>query len=446
VAGKSIAQKQTPTILQRIGHGLAWMAKRAGVSLGDETVNWRRYFGIPYRGDRGANVRTITPADALTVDSFYQALRVKSEAFADCIITLYEHGQNGPKKAVAHPTYSRLLLNPSLDHTRVVFWRLMAFWVGWRGNAFASIARDPSTGAWLNLTPMFPDWVKPSIDKETGEPCWIYQQPGKPRKTFWPEDVFHLMGPSIDGRVGDDPVARHQRIFSAALSLGDYQLDFFERGHALAGVVQFPQGFDDDARENWSATLRDFQEGGKKRHGLLTIEDGGTFNGVNNDPERTQMNETDLAMVQKISRITGVPPSFLMVPGSSYQTAEQEDLRLLKYSLGPLFTNATEEIALKLLTPSERVRYFTLVNTDSLDRADSLTRARVFALEANWGARLSNEWRNANGLEGVPGGDEPMRPANMVAMGVNVNPGSSPAASAAVAAVPDPAAIPGGES
>jgi HK97 family phage portal protein len=412
------------------------------VSLADETVNWRRFFGIPFRGDRGPNTRYITPNEALTVEPFFQACRIKSEAFADCVISLAERGPKGPREAKTHPAYWRLLLNPSLDHTRSEFWRLMGFWVSWRGNAFASIKRDPGTGQWLNLTPMFPDWVKPDISKETGELVWYYQQPGKGRiGPISDRDIFHLMGPSLDGRMGLDPVHLHQRVFSQALSVSDYQLDFFERGHALTGVVKFQHALDESARANWDQTLSAFQEGGNRRHGILTVEDGGDFLGVSNDPERAQLSQTDERIVHKISRITGVPLSFLMVPGSSYSTAEQEDLRLLKYCLGPLFTSSTDEVGDKLMTEPERRKYFARVNTDALDRADSLTRARVFALESNWGARLIDEWRDANGLEKIPGGDKPMRPANMVAVGVDVNPGSAPANNPAVALV-DPTDAP----
>jgi HK97 family phage portal protein len=420
------------TLMGRIGSFAASIAKRAGVSLGDDTVNWRRYFGIPYRGDRAPQQRTVTPEDALTIDAFFQSCRIKSEAFADCIIELYQRTEKGVLPAVGHPTYARLKHNPSLDHTRGDFWKLMGFWLAWRGNAYASIQRDPETGKWLNLTPMFPDWVKPDIDKDTGDPCYIYRPAGRGPVRLWPHEVFHMMGPSIDGRQGLDPVRVHQKVLSTALSVGDYQIDYFERGHAMTGVLSFQHALDDDAKTNLERSLGDFQEGGNKRHGILIAEEGGTFSGINSDPERAQLAQTDSNIVLKISRITGVPPSFLMVPGSSYQTAEQEDLRLLKYSLGPMFTSAREEVDAKLLVTEERGQYYARVNTSPLAKADSLTDARVKALKANWGTLTVNQWCDDDERPHVPGGDVPMRPANMDSIGVDTFAGSAPPKSSAV--------------
>lgn len=426
------------TLMGRIGSFAAGIAKRAGVTLSDDTVNWRRYFGIPYRGDRAPQLRTVTPEDALTIDAFFQACRVKSEAFADCIIELYKRTNKGVLPAVDHPTYARLKHNPSADHTRGDFWKLMGFWLAWRGNAYASIKRDPETGKWLNLTPMFPDWVKPDINKETGEPCYIYRPMGREPQRLCPHEVFHMMGPSIDGRQGLDPVRVHQKILSTALSIGDYKIDYFERGHAMTGVLSFPVGLDDEARENLERSLGDFQETGKKRHGILVAEEGASFSGVNSDPERAQLIAVDAAMVQQIARIMGVPPSFLMVPGSSYQTAEQEDLRLLKYSLGPMFTSAREEVDAKLLTAEERGPFYARVDTSPLAKADSLTDARVKALKANWGALVVDEWRDSDEMPHVPGGNVPMRPANMDSVGVDTFAGSAPPKSSAVDSM-DPA-------
>src|SRR5574343_372517 len=429
----NMKRAQAPkTLMRRIGSFAAAVAKRAGVALSDDTVNWRRYFGIPYRGDRAPQLRTVTPEDALTIDAFFQACRVKSEAFSDCIIELYKRTDKGVLPAVGHPTYVRLEHNPSADHTRGDFWKLMGFWLAWRGNAYASIKRDPETGKWLNLTPMFPDWVKPDIDKETGSPCFIYRPIGRGPQRLWPHEVFHMMGPSIDGRQGLDPVRVHQKVLATALSVGDYQIDYFERGHAMTGVLSFQTALDYEAKDNVDRSLADFQEGGRKRHGILVTEEGATFNGVNADPERAQLSETDSNIVLKIARITGVPPSFLMVPGSSYQTAEQEDLRLLKYSLGPMFTSAREEVNCKLLTPDERGTYYARINTKPLAKADSLTDARVKALKANWGALTVNQWCDDDEMPHVTGGNVPMRPANMDSIGVDTFAGSAPPKSSAV--------------
>jgi hypothetical protein len=97
-----------------------------------------------------------------------------------------------------------------------------------------------------------------------------------------------------------------------------------------------------------------------------------------------------------------------------------------------MFTSAREEVDAKLLVTEERGQYYARVNTSPLAKADSLTDARVKALKANWGTLTVNQWCDDDERPHVPGGDVPMRPANMDSIGVDTFAGSAPPKSSAV--------------
>jgi|GEM_PF-5497136 len=408
----------------------------------DNSVDWRRVFGMPPRKGSGSRKprRYITPLDVLSIPAYSQALRVLSRGFAQCLIKFYVGTAAGPEEAKWHPV-AQFLMQPSIDLDRHQFWSTMITHYKLRNNAYASIARLADGS--FNATIMFPEWVEAGNDVVTGEPVYIYKEPGKDPKTLWARDVIHLMGDTFDGRKGLDPIKLHQRSFDLIISTEEYACDYFEKGFTAAGFMSHPGPLDDPARENVQASIRKFRGlDGDDSFGVLVGEEGATFNQINADPDKAQLVASREAGIAEIGRITGVPLSFLMVAGSSYSTAEQEGMRLLSVSIGPILDQVVEQIQCKMMTREERSRYFVAADLDPLLKADSLTYARVCALEANWGVLTSTEWRHTKLRKGLPGGDKPMRPMNMVAMGVDVNPGSAPASSAALVNL-DPDAAPG---
>lgn len=408
--------------------------------MSDTTVDWRRIFGLPPRPGKKKLRRYVTPNEALTIPAYAQALRVLSRGFAVCQFKIYQDTPTGPVEAKGHPLW-RFLQQPSKDQNRHQFWSTLANHYRHRGNAFASISRLAS-GA-INLTLMYPDWVECDNDRATGEPIYIYKEPGKEPKTFWTHEVFHVMGESQDGRRGVDPVRMHQRSFDLVISTEDYAVDYFDKGFSAVGFMSHPGPLDDDARESVQKSIRKFRGlEGDESFGVLVGEEGATFQQITSDPEKAQLTASRGAGIEEISRITGVPLSFLMVPGSSYSTAEQEGLRLLSVTIGPILDQVVDEIHHKLMEPGDRGGFFVAADLDPLLKADSLTWARVNALETNWGVLTSNEWRRMKFRRDVPGGSKPMRPMNMAPIGIDVNPGSAPPSSSAVVNL-DPNAVPG---
>jgi len=416
-------------------------AKRSATYLmSDTTVDWRRVFGLPPRKGTRRFRRYITPNEALTVPAYAQALRVLSRSFAQCRIRFYKEGLGGPTEAKWHPIW-RMLQRPSLDLDRHQFWSTMIFHYRHRGNAFASIKRLPDGN--FNLTIMFPDWVECDNDKTTGDPIFVYKEPGKDPRPYWARDVIHLMGDTCDGRRGIDPIRQHQRSFDLIISTEDYACDYFEKGFSAAGFMSHPGPLDDDARENVQKSIRKFRGlDGDDQFGVLVGEDGATFTQITSDPEKAQLVASRDAGILEVSRITGVPPSFLMVPGSSYSTAEQEGMRLLSVAVGPILDQLVEQIHCKLMTPDELGAFCAVADLDPLLKTDALTWARICALECNWGALIPNEWRRMKWRKDVPGGNKAMRPMNMSTLGIDTNAGSAPPSSSAVVNL-DPNAAPG---
>ena len=240
-----------------------------------------------------------------------------------------------------------------------------------RGNAYAWIYRDSSSGYPLELIPLPPDCVTPHVD-DGGRLWYIYFDPGTGGMTKLPlEDVLHYKAYSTDGIKGISVLHRASRIVRTALSAQQYEQDMYNNGGRPSGVLTTEESLgnsvtttDADGNEitfNPKDMLRDewdrMQSGAGKRFRIAVLDHGLKYQPISMNNSDAQFVQSSEIRVADICRYFGVPLHLVYAGKQSYNSNEQNALDYVKYSLQADVTQREQEDTYKLLLPRERTEW-----------------------------------------------------------------------------------------
>jgi HK97 family phage portal protein len=381
---------------------------------------------------------------ALTISALYRARDVLAGAFIQTDFRLEEMTPAGLRPLAGHPVDRALRFGFDADMDRSNFLDAIIGHACFKKGGFAALTFD-NDGNFENATLLNPDWVYPANDR-AGSPGYWYRPPTGEHEWLDEFEVFHLKGPALDGRVGLNWIEIGKRSLGLAVATERYAAKFFRSGYHLAGVLNLPGNLKKEKEQEIMNELSMVNSGVQNAHGILKLTGEAKFTPsplINaNDAQLLGMRGFN---VYEISRWTGVPPSKLYTDkGSTYNGSEQEGLEFAQNCLGGWIRRFVDQVRMKMI-PRERWDDWTVTHDLSGWRsADSLTATRTEALRINWGMSTPNRSIRRLGLGAdLPGGDVPMRPANMAAADVapNAAPGGSPSVVVDPLAIVDPSAV-----
>lgn len=305
-------------------------------------------------------------------------------------------------EAMTSYDYTRLLLNNEIL----------------RGNAYALIYRDRSSGDPVELIPLPPDYVDIFVDP-SGKLWYVFTHPLTGIVTWLrPEDVLHYKAYSEDGIQGISILRRASTTLDTAQSAQLYENSVWRNGGQpsgvlttdsdLGGMVPDPQdpaktiNRKDLLRREWERIHR----GPDNAFRLAVLDLGLKYQPISMTNADAQFVESNDVRVADVCRFFGVPLHLAFAGKQSYQSNEQNGIEYVTYTLLGYETQWSQEDSYKLLLPGERRGNLRIRRELKVFlRGDTAAQAAWYqSLRIN-GAYSANEIRALEDLPAIEGGD-----------------------------------------
>jgi HK97 family phage portal protein len=417
-------RREAPGVLGKIGWHLR-AAFSAATGGGSALPPWDDYWYSRPGWDSAAGM-TVTPETAMRLAAVFSCIRVRSESLASCPLVLYKRLPNGGKiRATEHPLYPVLHNSPNQWQTSVEWIEMMQAHLDLRGNAFSRIVPGPR-GAIDQLIPLHPDLVQvyrlPNgklkyqvRSRFEGEVDWYMQ-----------EEIFHLRGLSSDGLVGLSPIAIQRETMGTGLGMQDYAGRFFLNDATSATWLEHPGKFKDGAARQ--EFLKNWQKAntGENRHKTKVLEEGLKLHQVGLSNKDSQFLEATQANAEQICGIYRTPPHKIgILARATNNNIEHQGIEFVTDAIQPAATRWERRINVDLIDPisaaiDDGAEYFAEFIVGGLLRGDMKSRYDAYAIGRNWGWLCPDticEFEGMNPLPDGKGGQEYLRPLNMVPAG-----------------------------
>ena len=221
------------------------------------------------------------------------------------------------------------------------------------------------------------------------------------KKIIANEDLFHLCGFSLDGRLGISAIEYGAEVFGSGIASSNVANSTFKKG--LNSTVAFMMDkFLNDAQRVKMRESIDAMSGAMNAGRSPILEGGMEAKTISMNPKDAQLLESRQYSVEEICRWFGVDPSLVGRSGavSNWGTGlEQKMIGLLKFTLAPWIARLEQTINNTLIPIEDRDIYYAEFNIEGLLRADSKARADFYATMLREGAMTRNEVRS---LENLP--------------------------------------------
>jgi HK97 family phage portal protein len=398
----------------------------------------------PGTSESGASV---TLSSATRLSAVWRAIGVLTDGIAALPLFVMERDKaKGRRKAVEHPLYNLLHLEPNFRHTSCTFRGLLQASAVTQGNAYAAIRRD-GAGRVRELWPIVPRTVEPKV-RPDGSLFYDVTLPGGQREPWETSEMLHVPGLGFDGLKGMSVIGAAREGIGMGLSAQKYGANLFARGGRVPGVIETQfQTLDADKRKNleegWYASVG----GVDNYHKVALLPKGMTYKEIGIMPEDGQFLETRKFQVLEIARWFNVNPHKLFdYERATFTNFEQSSLVHIVDTLLPWVVRWEQELTRKLLSPGERERFFITFNMTGLLRADTTARGTFYSLGRQWGWFSANDVLELEDRPGIgPAGDVYLTPFNMtnaedLAAGALPAPGGPTAGTPAAASLPRQAA------
>jgi HK97 family phage portal protein len=384
------------------------------------------------RTDSGIRVSEMT---ALQVGTLYACVNIISNGIASLPLHVYEHirtaKHHGKKVAFEHNLWSLLHDEPNPEMTSFTWIKTMIIHAVLWGNAYSEIERNEANQI-VALWPRNPARtrairaVKPFVLQGTSYPAGtlLYETSeqifdsdaqvsektevpiGTPRLVL-AEDMLHMPGLSLDGRVGQSTVFLARQIIGLALATEKYGAKFFGNGARPAGILKMPSAMEDTAIENLRRSWAE-AHGGENQFKVAVLEAGVEFQKIAATPEEGQMLATRQHQREEICAMLNVPLHMVSASGkaSGKSNVEQNSIEFLNFCLQPWIKLFEQEMGRKLFPKLGRTanKFFVSFDVRRLLYPDAESRSKLYASGKQWGYLTTNQICEMEGMNPVEDG------------------------------------------
>jgi HK97 family phage portal protein len=360
---------------------------------------------------------SINPDLALTLSAFWQGLRILSENIASFPCHVFEHLPNdaGTKIARFHPIDRLLSQRPNPWQNAFEYWEMTVAHLIMRGNMYSWIVPGPTQPVG-QLVPIHPDLVRVQLLPSGDVQYTISTRNGQVRKGA--EDIFHIKGLSFNGYEGVSVITYATQDVGGMVAAERHAHHFFEEG-ATTPVVIFPDApISPDRYDSAAREIRGAMTGLKNAGGVYLSPDKGTLANVGFKPEDAQLLATREITPRHVSGWLNMHPSLLGDAATvNYASTKQFRQNLNDLTFRPLVERLEAAIDGDLFLNPER--FFSRFDMDELKRGDAHEQAQIQHLNITDGVWTRNEGRRRQGMNPLPGLDQPLAQLNMGAVALS---------------------------
>lgn len=364
------------------------------------------------RGGVSLSGASVTAETAMRVATVFACVRLRSGPVANLPLMIKRRVDERVREdASDSPVGVLLRRRPNGWQTPSQFRRMMQAHVLLRGNAYA--LKVSSRGEVRALIPMNPDRVEVKQDG-TGRLVYTYTTPGGTATVLGQEEVFHLVGMSLDGIRGISPIAYARETIGLAISMQNDGARVFRNGARVSLVLEHPGKIGPDGRENLKASLDMYRSGGEAEGRALILEEGMKVGNLAMTAEDAQWIESRNFTRTDIAMFYGVPPHMLgdTDKSTSWGTGiEQQTQGFVTFCLEDDLTMWEETINRDLI-PAASPDIYAKFNRAALVKGDIKTRWEAYVKALQWGVYSPNEVRALDDMNPREDGDIYYPPPN----------------------------------
>ncbi|UTJ05398.1 phage portal protein [Arcobacter roscoffensis] len=361
---------------------------------------------------------SITKQNAMQISTVFSCIRVLSEGISSLPLHLYKQEGENIEKARIHPLYNILQSEPNTENTAITFWEMSIMHLCLYGNFYAQIIRN-RLGHVTRLIPFIPNNVT-KWRVEDGTIFYTYQINGKTIH-FEQNEIFEVMGMSLDGFTGLSPISYQVETLGLAKSSEKHGARFFKNDATPNFALEHPATLKNDAYERLKKDWI-ISQGGKNKHVPAILEGGMKIATMSVSNRDSQYLETRQFQKSEICGIFRVPPHLIAdLSKSSFNNIQEQSQELVKYTYQPYIIRIEQSINKQLLTKSEKQKYYAKFNVEGLLRGDVKTRYEAYNVARNGGWMNANEIRAKEEMNPIPGGEKYLQPLNMTTTEGNSN-------------------------
>jgi len=215
------------------------------------------------------------------------------------------------------------------------------------------------------------------------------------------EDMVHVPGLSLDGRLGQDTIWLCRQAVGLGLAAEKYASKFFGNGATPAGIITLPDKMDAPALENMRRSWTE-ANGGENKFKTAILEAGTKFEKIASTPEEGQMLETRKFQREEMCAIFSVPGHMLAsdkLGGKS--NVEQASIEFVQYCLHPWLNRIEQELQRKLFSSKRDRGYFAKFDVRKLMYPDASSRATFYTSGRQWGFLSANDVRELEDMNPI---------------------------------------------
>lgn len=353
------------------------------------------------------NAKThISSSRAMQITTVFGCDRILMETLSSVSLHLYKKIEEGKTKAINHPLYRLLNLQPNPNMTSVTWRKMIMHDININGTHFSQIIRN-RRGEVEAIYPL--KYSSMEVYKNTkGERLYIYHSEKWGRVEVPREKLLIIFAiPDDEGLGGISPIKRVMREFLYADTLDKFGQNFFNRGANGSGFFKKDGVLSDEAFRRLKDDLAREYTGLENSGKPMLLEDGLTFERLTIANNESQFLESKKFSKEQIASIFRVPLHLLNgLDNATFSNIEQLSQEFIQFTMLPHFTTIETELTISLLTKAEQKKYKVMFNVDTLLRGDYKTRTEGHANLFRIGAINQNEIRAYEGRNKTEYGDK----------------------------------------
>lgn len=347
-----------------------------------------------------ASGEIVTESSALKVAVVYACIQCISQDIAKIPMFLVSESE-GRRQKVFNPLSKLFLSRPNPEMDAFQFKQtLQAHKLGW-GNAYAEIEynkKGEPIGLWL----ITPDRVTVRRNQAGSIEYEIRLDAGK-KVTLPAQKVFHLPGWGFDGLVGYSPIRIAADNIGLAMAQQTFGGSFYGNGAYPGIMLKHPARLTKPAQDRLKESWEEVVKGASLAHRTVILEEGMTAEKMTINPQDAQYLEGQQFSVENICRIFRVPPHKVQhLLRSTFSNIESQNTEYVVDCLQPHAACWEYEAKTCFDLPDELNFRF---DFKELLRGDAVARSTYYMNMRNCAGITSNEIREAEGYDPVPGGD-----------------------------------------
>lgn len=351
-----------------------------------------------------------TENTALTLSAFYNAIDILSDDIAKLPKHVYKR-QGDKRNKSDHPVQHLIATRPHPKMNAFTFWKTIETLRFLRGNAYAEIVRNPSTGAILYLA--IRENEKIEVYETADKLYYKYKE-----RIIAQDDMLHFLGFTLDGKQGVGVITYAAAQLGVSLSNQKYGESIYKDRGLSYGVIESDNEVAEPNKEliaqGFSAKLST-----QDPHKVAVLDEGMKYKRIAITPAEAQFLETNKNGVKEVCRWLNIAPHLLKdLESANYSNIYQQSIEHVQLSVLPRVISKEQELDYKLFSEKEQNSYYIKFNINALLRGDLQSKAQYYTAMVYAGIYTRNEIRELEDINPIKGLEEPLQPVNMQALSI----------------------------